>query len=148
MCFLKSRTQLTDLREEEQLLIVQYRLYVDEVGNDDLGHVADDELRYLSLTGVAMHQDQVNSVATPRLNVLKASIFRHDPDDPLIFHRSEIVKKSGPFGVLADPVLCKRFDDELIACLTDIDYTVITAVIDKKAMVTRGYWRQNHPTIT
>jgi len=122
------------------------RLYVDEVGNDDLTHVVDDKHRYLSLTGVAMHQGHVNLVATPRLNALKATVFQHDPDDPpIVFHRSEIVNKSGPFGVLADPGLCKKFDDELLVCLTDIDYTVITAVIDKKAMVAKSYWRQNHP---
>lgn len=35
-----------------------YRLHVDEVGTDDLGHLEADEDRYLSLTGIAMEIDK------------------------------------------------------------------------------------------
>jgi hypothetical protein len=41
-----------------------YRLYVDEVGNDDLAHVQNELHRYLSLTGVAMSLDYARDHAT------------------------------------------------------------------------------------
>jgi hypothetical protein len=60
-----------------------YRLYVDEVGNDDMGHTDDERHRYLSLSGVAMDPDYVRDHATPALNALK-SILKHDPDQHCI----------------------------------------------------------------
>ena len=63
-----------------------FRLYVDEVGNDDLSHANLDEHRYLSLTGVAINHDHVRVQATRDLDRLKRQIFSHDPDEPVILH--------------------------------------------------------------
>jgi hypothetical protein len=38
---------------------VKYRLYIDEVGNPDLGASTDPNHRFLSLTGVALDLDYV-----------------------------------------------------------------------------------------
>ena len=76
---------------------------------------------------------------------IKRDIFKHDPDHPVILHRKEIINKKGVFGVLRDPAICQIFDDRLIQFLTDTDYAVITAVIDKKAMMAKEYWSQKHP---
>ena len=46
-------------------LAMAYRLYLDEVGHDDLAHAHDDGYRYLSLSGVIMDQAYVRDVATP-----------------------------------------------------------------------------------
>jgi hypothetical protein len=125
---------------------MSYRLYIDEVGNDDLGSVADERHRYLSLTGVAIHHDDVRQSATPALSQIKANIFhRHDPDDPIVLHRTDIMNKRGPFGVLRDPDICAEFDEAIVKYLRDIKYTVITGLIDKKGMLAKTYWRQNHP---
>ena len=80
-----------------------FRLYLDEVGNDDLSHASLDEHRYLSLTGVAIRHDHVRDQATPNLDRIKREIFSHDPDDPIILHRKDIINRRGPFGCLNDP---------------------------------------------
>ena len=47
-----------------------YRLYVDEVGGDDLTHVDKDKHRYLSLTGVAMTIDEARDNLGPRMDLI------------------------------------------------------------------------------
>lgn len=53
-----------------------YRLYVDEVGTDDLTHLDDDNNRYLSLTGVAMKITVARDDLGPRLDAIKAKSLR------------------------------------------------------------------------
>jgi hypothetical protein len=122
-----------------------YRLYLDEVGNDDLAHVHDDGYRYLSLSGVIMDQDYVRDAATPTLNAFKSDIFQHDPEEKVILHRREILQKKGPFGALRDPDRLARFDERLLSYLTDTEYSLITAVIDKYEMMQQAHWQQRHP---
>lgn len=124
---------------------MSYRLYIDEVGNDDIGNVHDPRHRYLSLTGVAMNLDYVRDHATPTMDTMKAEIFRHDPDTPVILHRKDIMNKRGVFGILGNQETCDRFDASLMEYLTNIQYTVITAVIDKKGMLEIDYWVQKQP---
>ena len=92
---------------------MQYRLYIDEVGHDDLSHIADDRYRYLSLTGIAMEQNYVRDVVSPAFNSWKAELFRHDPDTPVILHRSDIINKKGPFGILKETDACATFDNKI-----------------------------------
>lgn len=122
-----------------------FRLYIDEVGNDDLGHVSDERHRYLSLTGVVMDQAYVRDIASPNLDRWKAEIFQHDPDTPILLHRKDIMHKKGAFGVLNDSALRERFDETLVRYLTDTEYTVISAVIDKKGMLNQRHWIQKEP---
>src|SRR5262245_60120747 len=119
---------------------MSYRLYVDEVGNDDLGNVTDARHRYLSLTGVAIHHDHVRDYATPELNRLKTDLFReHDPDIPVVFHRKDIMNRRGPFGILRDPDKQDEFDRRLIMYLGQTDYTAFTCLIDKKGMLAQTH---------
>jgi hypothetical protein len=122
-----------------------YRLYLDEVGNDDLGHVAQERHRYLSLTGVIIQHEHARDVATPQLNAFKADVFQHDPEDPVHFHRSDILYKRGPFGILNDEATRTKFNDGLLAYLKAIEYSVITVVIDKRGMMNQGHWTNQHP---
>jgi hypothetical protein len=122
-----------------------YRLYVDEVGNDDLGHVHNEDDRYLSLTGIAMAQEYTRDTATPGLNAFKAEIFKHDPDEPILFHRKHIMNKKGRFHCLVDEELRAKFDSGLVDYLKRSQYAVITAVIDKKRMLEQGHWVEKHP---
>ncbi|MGB7101181.1 MAG: DUF3800 domain-containing protein [Xanthobacteraceae bacterium] len=121
-----------------------YRLYVDEVGNDDVGHVEDERHRYLSLSGVAMDQDYARDHATPALNTLKA-ILKHDPDRQVILHRKDIMNKRGVFGCLSDAAICAAFDAGMEKFLTEMQYTVITVVIDKLMMLKQEHWTEKHP---
>lgn len=123
-----------------------YRLYIDEHGTDDVTSVDGDNERYLSLTGVAMKISTARDVLVPSLASLKADIFDHDPDDPIILHRKKIVKGNGPFGVLnKDPELRQAFDARIKKIKSDTEYTVITALIDKRAMLRNLKWVNKQP---
>jgi len=110
---------------------VKYRLYVDEVGNPDLGSSERKEHRYLSLTGLVIGLDHVKQVVHPALEGLKIKYFRQHPDEPIILHRKEIINKKPPFHGLRDPGVEKAFNDELLELLTKLEYCVFTVVIDK-----------------
>src|SRR4051794_23536396 len=109
-------------------------MYVDEVGNDDLTNVHDEKHRYLSLTGVIFELDYMRDVFVPALESFKRTFFRSDPDERIIFHRKDILKRKGPFGTLREVSKGKLFDNELQNLIRDHNYKVITAVIDKKAL--------------
>ncbi len=110
---------------------MKYRMYVDEVGNSDLNASADPNHRYLSLTGVIFDLDYVNRTVFSTVEGIKARYFASHPDDPIILHRKELVNKRPPFAVLRDPKIEQSFNHDLLAMLTQLDYTVITVVIDK-----------------
>lgn len=95
-----------------------YRLYVDEVGHDALTGFDKDKQRYLSLTGVAIVIDHARDTLTPNMNWIKANVFQHDVDDPIILHRKEIMGLKGPFECLRDIDKRSLFDKAFYAYLT------------------------------
>lgn len=111
---------------------MKYRMYVDEVGNSDLGASADPNHRYLSLTGVIFKLGYVDQVVFPRVEDLKRRYFGSHPDEPVILHRKELVNKKYPFEALKDLNVESAFNTELLSLLRELDYTVITAIIDKQ----------------
>lgn len=122
--------------------MVKHRLYVDEVGNSDLGASADPNHRYLSLTGVILELDHVADVVVPQMERLKTAFFRHHPDEPLILHRKELMNKKYPFAALRDAVVESQFNEELLGLLRSWDYVVITVVMDKLEHKNRYHvWR-------
>lgn len=114
---------------------MKYRMYVDEVGNPDLKSCYDPLHRYLSLTGVIMELDYVQRVVFPRVEDIKQRYFGSHPDEPVILHRSELLNAKPPFQCLSDAATRHQFDQELLSLLTELDYFVITVVIDKQAHV-------------
>lgn len=110
---------------------MKYRIYIDEVGNPDLGSSENQNERHLSLTGVILELGYVDSVVFPRLESLKKKHFGSHPDEPVILHRKELVGKKPPFHALSDPDADHLFKTELLALLQDLDFTVITVAIDK-----------------
>ncbi len=106
-------------------------MYVDEVGNSDLGASQDPNHRYLSLTGVILELGYVDSVVFPALENLKRKYFGSHPDEPIIFHRKELVNKKPPFEILHDPNVEQAFNHEILMLFGKLEYVVITAVIDK-----------------
>lgn len=111
---------------------MKYRLYVDEVGNPDLNSSADENHRFLCLTGVIFELNYVSEVLSPELESLKAKYFGSHPDDPIILHRKEILYKKPPFAVLRNPETEREFNMELLMKLKQWEYSVITVVIDKR----------------
>lgn len=122
-----------------------YRLYVDEVGTDDLLHLDIDRHRYLSLTGLVMNLDGLEENLTVKLNWIKTEILGHDPDDPIVFHRKDILGRKGPYGCLVDPQKNAKFDRAIIRMIESTQFDVITALIDKKWMVRQKHWIKSHP---
>lgn len=126
-------------------LIDLFRLYLDEVGSDDLGSADRDDHRYLSLTGVIADLDQVRDFIAPALTRLKIKCFDFDPDDKICLHRYDIMHKRGIFGQLSQAARRARFDQELIEFLTLPNYKVLTVMIDKLEMMKQHHWRNQHP---
>lgn len=106
-------------------------MYVDEVGNSDLGASNDPNHRYLSLTGVIFSLEYVDRVVFPTVEDMKRRYFGSHPDDPVIFHRKELVNRKPPFAALTHPTIEQSFNQELLGLLENLEYVAITAVIDK-----------------
>jgi hypothetical protein len=118
--------------------VAKHRLYIDEVGNPDLGASRlNENNRYLSLTGLILSLDYVRDVAHPRLEELKKRYFGEHPDQLVALHRKELVNKRPPFAALRDPAVEEAFNLDLLGLIGDLDYVVITAVIDKRDYLDR-----------
>ncbi len=108
-------------------------MYIDEVGNSDLNSSDNPLHRFLSLTGVIVDLNYVRDTLFPEMESLKAKYFSYHPDEPLIFHRKEIVNAKRPFEALRDEKTKAAFDNDLLNRLGDWDYTVVTVCLDKKS---------------
>lgn len=111
---------------------MKYRIYIDEVGNADLESSDDPNHRFFSLTGVIVDLDHIRVVVHPQMAALKEKYFGSDPDEPVVFHRKEMLNAGPPFQALRDATLRRRFDDELLDFLRSWEYTVISVCLDKK----------------
>ncbi|NIM15323.1 MAG: DUF3800 domain-containing protein [Candidatus Aminicenantes bacterium] len=94
--------------------MAKYRMYVDEVGNSDLKSTSDPNRRFFSLTGVILSLDTVKNQLYPDFEKLKSRFFDSHPDDPIIFHRKEIINKKPPFESLREQDTREQFDKELL----------------------------------
>lgn len=79
---------------------MKYRIYIDEVGNSDLDSSDDPNHRFLSLTGVILELGYVQEVLHPQMEKLKAKFFHSHPDEPVVFHRKELLNAKPPFEAL------------------------------------------------
>lgn len=122
-----------------------YRLYVDEVGTTGLNNLDKDKNRYLSLTGVAMDIRHAADALEPNMNWIKSSILRHDPDSPTILHRSDIVGLGGSFEILKDEAIRSTFDRSILKLFSITEFRVITAILDKKVMLSKSHWKEKEP---
>lgn len=115
------------------IFMAHYRIYIDEVGNHDLTHADNVNHRYLSLTGVFIESSHSLSVIAPEMDAIKREFFQRDPDEPVIFHRKDMVNKRPPFECLRNPSRETEFNTALLSAMSRWDYRVITVLIDKKA---------------
>lgn len=117
-------------------------MYVDEVGNPDLGNTDNPNHRFLSLTGVIISLNTVKSELHPAFERIKEKYFDHHPDEPVIFHRKEMLSGKHPFGTLRDTNTRNQFDNDLLSIIQEMTYTVLTVLIDKKEHTERyTTWR-------
>jgi hypothetical protein len=108
-------------------------MYVDEVGNSDLASSENPLHRFLSLTGVIIDLDYVGQVLHPQMEQLKSYYFDSHPDDPVVFHRKELLNAKHPFEALRDTETRLRFDEALLESLKKWEYVVISVCLDKKS---------------
>jgi hypothetical protein len=121
---------------------MKYRIYIDEVGNNDLGSSSNPNHRFLCLTGVVFELDYVKNVLVKDIEALKIKYFDHHPDEPIILHRKEMVNKKTPFRILAKPEIEKEFNAEFLSLLNKWKFKTITVLIDKLEHQTKySTWR-------
>lgn len=113
--------------------MARYRLYVDESGDHTYKQITSHHRRYLCLTGVIVEVEDYRTSFHPGFETLKQTHFPHDPDEPLILHRSEIVNRRGLFRVLLDPDRERAFNEDFLGFVSQQAYFVIAVVIDKKS---------------
>lgn len=116
----------------ENSTVMKYRIYIDEVGNSDLGSSDNPNHRFLSLTGVIVELGFVERTLYPQMENLKVRFFGSHPDEPVVFHRKEMLNSRPPFQVLENDQVRAHFDEELLRFLMAWEYTLITVCIDKK----------------
>lgn len=114
-------------------MTAKYRMYIDEVGNPDLGSSDDPNHRYLSLCGVIMNLDYVDKFFFPRFETLKTSFFGTHPDEKVVLHRKELMNKREPFDALRKPDTEKKFNVQLLQLFAESEYFVVSVIIDKLA---------------
>jgi len=121
---------------------MKYRIYIDEVGNPDLDSSENPNHQFLSLTGVIIELEYAAKTLHPQMEALKQRYFNVHPDEPIIFHRKEMVNYKPPFEALADNVVRESFDNDLLRLMKEWQYTVISVCLDKrKHKETYTVWR-------
>ena len=124
----------------------RYRLYLDEAGDHvyprDENNVVS---RYLGITGVIFENDYYKSTAHPDFTAFKERHFPHNPDEPVILHRKELINKKGAFWRLLDPAKEKAFNDDFLQTIQKYDFKLLTVVIDKNTHVKRYGKSALHP---
>jgi len=111
---------------------MKYRIYIDEVGNPDIESSENPNHQFLSLTGVILELGYVAGVVHPEMEEIKRKYFRTHPDEPVIFHRKEMINCYPPFEALKDSNIRAEFDRDLLRLMTHWEYTVISVCLDKK----------------
>jgi hypothetical protein len=113
---------------------MDFRLFIDEVGNSDLsGAATDANIRYLSLTGLLTTKNHHASSITTKLNRVKELLPSHSTANPLVVHRREIVRREGKFTCLREEAVQTRFDEAILDCIAQSPFLITTVQIDKKA---------------
>lgn len=121
-------------------------MYIDEVGHASMkSSLTNPNERYLNLTAVIMPMDYVRETAAPALDELKVKFFNSHPDDPVIFHRKEMMNRRGPYRVLVDESLRNNFDKALYSFLKDLQFIALSVTIDKLELALRYSGWARHP---
>jgi hypothetical protein len=112
---------------------VRYRLYIDESGDHTYNLLDDPARRHLALLGVWFRQSDHYTTFADDLERFKREIFGHRPDKPVVLHRSDLINRRGPFGLLCHPAAKQRFDAGLLEVMTRATFKMVCVIIDKKA---------------
>lgn len=69
----------------------------------------------------------------PEFEALKQEFFPHDPDEPLVLVRNEIVGKRNLYHILRDPEVAAHWEARIIRFFESHVSQMITVVLDKEA---------------
>lgn len=89
----------------------------------------------MGLLGCIVEHEVYRTAFHAAFEALKQEHFPHNPDEPVILHRKELVNKEGPFWRLRDPKRETQFNKDLLTFLQEQEYALIMVVIDKKSHV-------------
>jgi len=109
----------------------RYRLFIDESGDHTYKLLDDPSHRYLALLGAWFQQDPHYIDFTDDLEKFKRDIFGPRPE-PIILHRSEIINRKGPFGILCNKNVRVRFDTGLLEIINRARFKMVCVIIDKQ----------------
>lgn len=110
----------------------RYRLYIDESGDHTYKLLDDPSHRYLALLGVWFRVNDHYTTFADDLEKFKRDIFGPRPDKPVVLHRSDIINRKGPFGLLCRPETQVRFDAGLLEVVARAQFKMVCVIIDKK----------------
>jgi hypothetical protein len=122
----------------------RYRLYIDESGDHTCNLLDDYSHRYLGLLGVWFHHGEDYIHFSENLDRFKKRYFGSRPDKPIILHRSEIINRKGPFGILCDHDVHQKFNEDLLGQIHEAQFRMVCVVIDKRKHLAR-YASPFHP---
>jgi hypothetical protein len=121
----------------------QYRLYVDESGDHTFKDTERSDRRFLCILGCWFRTEDYCSFHVA-LESFKQRHIPHNPDDPVVLHREDILNRRKAFWRLRDPAFAERFDDDLIGLVRQAKFGLCGVVIDKAALKDK-YIRPFHP---
>lgn len=122
----------------------RYRLYIDESGDHTYNLLDVPAHRYLGLLGVWFKQDEEYLGFADGLERFKREVFGARPDKPVILHRTDIINRKGPFGILVNERIRMKFDAGLLALIKGAGFRMVCVIIDKAAHSER-YASPFHP---
>jgi len=123
----------------------RYRLYIDESGDHTYYELEEPAKRYLGLTGVFIESECYRTTFQPELERLKQTHFPHNPDEPVVLHRADIINRRHAFWRLRDTEKGQAFNEDFLQFIKEQDYRIITVVIDKKTHIERYGEVAYHP---
>jgi len=122
----------------------RYRLYIDESGDHTYKLLDDPSHRYLAILGVWMRQQDEYLAFADNLERFKREIFGPRPDKPVILHRSDIINRRGPFGLLCQESVEKNFNAGLLNVIEQAKFKMVCVMIDKRSHL-KHYASPFHP---
>lgn len=122
-----------------------YRIYIDESGDHTYHSLDDPARRYLGLTGCIIAAEYYRTTFHLALENLKQKHFPHNPDEPVILHRNDVINRKGAFWRLRDANNLEAFNRDILRFFAEQKYVLITVVIGKKSHRERYAESAFHP---
>lgn len=117
----------------------QFRLYLDESGDHVFRDTDTESHRYLCLLGCWLNSRDYR-VFHGKLEAFKQRHVPHNPDEPVVLHREDIVNRRRCFWRLRDLERERTFNGDLLALIGETEFRFVGVVIDKHLL------RANYPT--